>query len=172
MLPIRQQMHALEDAHSLLRALLATCLYRLGGADPTPKISGRKNLLRFPSRIVSIAGNTVTLERPLPCAVMLKWQPQLRPYESSVSDVGVEHLTLRFAPSIYNTHHHEKGYTGIQFAGVANCWVRNVAIVNFDNGIVSHGECMRRALLVGQQPSGMKRMPHACVPPQREQLCR
>lgn len=41
-------------------------------------------------------------------------------------------------------HHLEQGLNGIQFDGVADAWVRDVAIVNCDSGILVSGERTQR----------------------------
>lgn len=118
---------------TLLRALHAG-LYPGDTAEDT----GRE-LFRFYSRVSSIAGNTVTLERPLPLEIDTAWTPQVRAAAPSVRGVGIENLTIEFAGSTYPGHFKERGYNAIQLEGAFDSWVRNVTILNADYGLNIRG---------------------------------
>ena len=36
----------------------------------------------------------------------------------------------------YQGHLLEEGWNGVEFAGAANCWVRNLTVINADNPII------------------------------------
>lgn len=50
---------------------------------------------RYTSRIASISGNEVTLERPLPWALLEEMEPALVRRQAPVYDVGLEGFTLQ-----------------------------------------------------------------------------
>lgn len=98
-----------------------------------------RQVFRFLSRIESVGGGTVTLERPLPLEVDTAWSPELRALAPSVREVGIEDLTLEFAGTRYPGHFKENGYNAIYLNGVSDSWVRNVAILNSDYGVNVNG---------------------------------
>jgi hypothetical protein len=57
----------------------------------------------------------------------------------SRQNVGVEHLTLDFPLSPYRGFGREAGFNAIYFWSAAHCWVRDVAVVNADAGVVLDG---------------------------------
>src|SRR3990167_3198136 len=57
----------------------------------------------------------------------------------AASEVGIEDLTIRFPKVTYAGHHKEVGYNGISFKNCHDCWVRNVEILNADNGLFFEG---------------------------------
>ena len=92
--------------------------------------------LDWPVRIASVDGTTVTLAQPLRVDARLAWSPRLRSHPT-LSDVGVEHLTIRFPDTEYAGHLDEPGYNGIFFTrGVVDSWVRDVTFVNADNAVL------------------------------------
>jgi len=85
--------------------------------------------------VESVKGDRLTLERPLRVPVAPKWDAEIRSFEAPVEEVGIEHLTIEFPVMQYEGHHNEPGQSAISLAAAYNSWVRDVAIVNFDNGI-------------------------------------
>ncbi len=59
------------------------------------------------------------------------------------SEIGIEDLTIEFPADHAWTHHgnynYTSGYNGIDLNKCTDCWVRNVSIVNSDNGIFVSG---------------------------------
>ncbi len=110
-----------------------------------------RQAFRFLSRIESVSGVAVTLERPLPLEVQTGWSPELRTLAPSVRDVGVENLTIEFPGTRYPGHFRENGYNAIYFNGVADSWIRNVAILNSDYGVNVSGSffCTVADVVVG-----------------------
>ena len=102
---------------------------------PGPDLIGTPAVVRFLSRVKSVAGNQIELERPLPYDVRLEWTPEVHRFAPSVQEVGVEHLSIHFPWTAYPGHFKEKGYNGLFFQDVSNCWVNDVEIQNSDFGI-------------------------------------
>ena len=92
-------------------------------------------LVDFRSRVLSVAGSRVTLERYLPVDVRASWRPEIHRFEPTVQDVGIEDLALRFPATTYPGHFNEQGFNAIYLLHVVNSWVRNVDILNSDSGV-------------------------------------
>jgi hypothetical protein len=122
-----------DSGGSLLRALHGGYYEGDVGEDV-----GRQ-VFRFPSRVTSVGSGTVTLERPLPLEVETRWSPELRAFAPSVQEVGIESLALEFPATRYPGHFRETGQNAIWFNGVAESWVRDVAILNADYGVNVNG---------------------------------
>jgi len=94
-------------------------------------------VFRWPVRIAAVEGNAITLAQPMRLDVRLEWSPVLWSMPA-VEEVGVESLRIRFPDVPYAGHLLEPGYNAIYFTqGVRNAWVRDVAIENADNGILT-----------------------------------
>lgn len=93
-------------------------------------------MLRFHSRLYAVKPNFVVLERPLPYPVEIKWRPELHEFAPGVQHSGIEGVRLEFMPASYAGHLDEEGWNGVEFAGAANCWVRNVEVYNADNSVM------------------------------------
>jgi hypothetical protein len=94
-------------------------------------------IFRWPVRVTAVDGNTLTLAQPLRIDIRGEWSPTI--YSAPfLSEVGVETLRIAFPDDVeYAGHLNEPGYNAITFAGgVVDGWVRDVAIVNSDNGIL------------------------------------
>jgi hypothetical protein len=48
-------------------------------------------------------------------------------------------VTFEFPESAYGGHFTERGFNAIAFTRAANCWIRNIRIVNADSGIFLNG---------------------------------
>ncbi|MGB7159737.1 MAG: glycosyl hydrolase family 28-related protein [Tepidisphaeraceae bacterium] len=103
----------------------------VGEATPREK----KLYVDWCARVTAVDGSRVTIDRPLRVEVRTAWEPQLRSYEPTVQEVGIEQLTFEFPGKPPRPHLKEEGFNAILMAGVANCWVRDVAFVEADNGI-------------------------------------
>jgi len=111
---------------------LAVHLYG-GDAGPVENLKGRARA-SLVTRITAITGNRVTLDRPLRCELRPEWKPQLRAFEPTVTESGVENLAFEFPLTPYEGHFTELGFNPVALNGVAHCWVRNVRVVNADSG--------------------------------------
>lgn len=108
----------------------------VGGRLPVgPEQPGAENIVRFLTRVKALEGNTVVLERPLPYDVRAVWKPELHRYQPTVEESGIENLAFRFPVTPYPKHLTERGYNGITFQDVANCWIKNVRMDNSDFAI-------------------------------------
>ncbi|MCF6310953.1 MAG: glycoside hydrolase family 55 protein [Verrucomicrobiales bacterium] len=109
-----------------------------GDAGDTDKITTAVKT-RLVSRIASIKGNEITLERPLAFDIRKSWQAQLKNFHPKVSEVGIEDLSIDFPAKPYLGHFTERGMNGIAMNRVAHCWIKNVQISNSDSGITLGG---------------------------------
>jgi hypothetical protein len=117
-----------------------TLLSHLYSGDPgdTGKVT-KPVKLRFVTRIASVRGTRITLERPLRFDIRKSWTPVLKTFDPRVSEVGIEDLSVTFPVKPYKGHFTERGMNGIALNGVSDCWVRNVRISNADSGIFVSG---------------------------------
>jgi hypothetical protein len=102
---------------------------------PGTDLIGTSHVVRFLSRVKSVSGNRIELERPLPYDVRLEWSPEVHRFAPAVQEIGIEHLSVHFPWTSYPGHFKEKGYNGIFFQDVAQCWVNDVEVQNADFGI-------------------------------------
>ena len=96
---------------------------------------GTASVVRFLSRVKKVSGKTVELERSLPYDVRLEWTPEIHRFTPSVTEIGIEHLSIHFPWSPYPGHFKEKGYNAIFMESVSQCWIDDVEIQNSDFGI-------------------------------------
>jgi hypothetical protein len=111
---------------------LAVHLYG-GDAGPVQNLKGRARA-SLVTRITAIAGNHVSLDRPLRCDFRPEWKPQLRAFTPTVTESGLENLAFEFPLTPYKGHFTELGFNPVALNGVAHCWVRNVRVINADSG--------------------------------------
>lgn len=107
--------------------------------DLTPAVPGAidgliatQAVVRFLSRVKSVSENEIELERPLPYDVRAEWSPEIHRFVPTVQEIGVEHLSIHFPWSAYAGHFREKGYNGLFFQSVSQCWVNDVEVQNSD----------------------------------------
>lgn len=84
--------------------------------------------------VTRVSGPIIHFDRPLRFDLRMKWTPKIESYQPSVVEVGVEHLGFEFPNLPYEGHFTELGYNAATFIDVANCWIRNVQVVNCDSG--------------------------------------
>jgi len=96
-------------------------------------------LVDFVTPIAAVEANAIVIARPLRVDVRLSWKPEVMSHVPTVTEVGIENLTIEFAPAPYAEHLHEPGYNGIFFEGIHQFWIREVEILDADSGIVSNG---------------------------------
>lgn len=116
---------------------LAIHLYS-GDPGSIGKILGKASTSLI-SRITGIMGDRVALDRPLRCDLKLMWKPQLRIFQPSVTESGVENLGFEFPNKRYKGHFTELGFNPIALNGVTDCWMRNIRIKNADSGPFING---------------------------------
>lgn len=127
---------ALSDKNSLL-------LNALYGYIPVPRpctgdCINEPRVMRFHSRVFAVRKDLgyIVLERPLPWDISTQWLSEVHAFMPDMQQSGVEELTLYFKWSKYAGHLFEEGWNGIEWAGAANCWVRNVTFINSDNPLI------------------------------------
>ncbi len=87
------------------------------------------------TRIEAIKGNRIRIERPLPFDLRSEWQPEITSYAPTVTECGIEDLSVEFPVEAYPGHFKELGMNAIAIDHASHCWVRNVRIKNADSGI-------------------------------------
>ncbi|PRW20475.1 band 7 [Chlorella sorokiniana] len=102
--------------------------------DPGNKYA--KNDAMFVSRIRSISGQIVTLERAVPWSVKPVFEPELVTWQAGLHHVGIEGFTMHFRHTPYGGHHKELGMGGVEFSNVEDCWARDLRVINSDNGVM------------------------------------
>ncbi len=119
-----------------------TLLGQLYSGDPgnVGKIRASTHRARFITRVRSITGSRLILERPLRFDLRPEWKPELRRYQPTVTECGIEDLAFEFPARKYGGHFTELGYNAIAFTGVADCWARNLRITNADSAIFANGD--------------------------------
>lgn len=112
----------------LIVDMMRGCPHALGSNNRAAK----KNALRHVSRVRSVQGNAVVLERPLPWNVSPAFSPRIALFNPAVMNAGVERLTILFPAKPYAGHWREPGYNGIAFVNMAHSWVQSVRVRNAD----------------------------------------
>jgi hypothetical protein len=113
---------------SLVVDLMRGCPHALGSNNRVAK----RNALRHVTRVRSVQGNAVVLERPLPWDAPPELSPTLSLFAPVVQNAGVEQLTVLFPDRPYAGHWREPGYNGIAFVNLAHSWVQSVRVRNAD----------------------------------------
>jgi hypothetical protein len=94
-----------------------------------------KDEVHFTAKVAAIGNDWVALDRPLPFPVRSSWVADVHRFDPTIQDSGVEQLTIQFAHTLVGPHLTERGYNGIEFAWAGNVWVRQVTVLNSDNGV-------------------------------------
>jgi hypothetical protein len=95
---------------------------------------GQKQVDHY-SRVKAVRDGGIELERPLTVDVEARWSPRVLAVAPRTTEVGIQHLAIRFPDSVYPGHFKEAGYNAIELAGVFDSWIRDVRIVNADYGV-------------------------------------
>lgn len=111
---------------------LADHLYMGDGGDLS-QLKG-KTTVSLVTKIAAINGDRVTIERWLRCDLRPEWKPEIRAFEPTLQDSGVEDLTFEFPPTRYEGHFTERGQNPLAFVNAAHCWARRIRILNADSG--------------------------------------
>lgn len=116
-------------------------LDHLYSGDPGPlgKIKPASHQTSFVSRVQAVADGRLTLERPLRIDVRPEWNAEIRFYEPTVTECGIEDLGFEFPVRTYGGHFSELGFNGVVFSGVAHCWAKNLCFTNADSGVFAAG---------------------------------
>lgn len=115
---------------------------------------------QWPVQIDSIVGNRVYLTQPLRIDILPEWNVQFEPIGPIVKEAGVEDLTLISEGAQLNLPDHQKeGYNAVFFTKAVNCWLRNVKIEDFENGIITRSN--KFLTMTGIHITGDVKMHHA-----------
>lgn len=107
------------------------------GESCLKSLRGWKDLVRFMSRVVSVSGNRIVLERELPFDVRTAWRPVILTVgKDTVQNSGIQDLTVQFAWHKTQKHLKEDGFNAIVLEETAFCWVRDVKVVDADLNVV------------------------------------
>lgn len=117
---------------------LLTHLYS-GDPGNLGKIKPASHKTSFVSRVQAVADGRLTLERPLRIDVRPEWNAEIRLYEPTVVECGIEDLGFEFPVRTYGGHFSELGFNAVAFSGVAHCWAKNLLITNSDSGVFAGG---------------------------------
>jgi hypothetical protein len=122
----------LVTLHEARDQSLKTHLY---SGDPGDIRRGKQLDTRMLVRVAAINGDRVRLDRPLRFETRPDWRPELRSFQPTVTESGIEGLAFDFPATQYRGHFKENGANAIELRHVHDCWVREVAIRNGDLGI-------------------------------------
>jgi len=135
--PVSAGQRVMVEIHDDENRTLLSYLY---SGDPGDVSKVQKNVKSvMVSRVQSVDGTRITLERPLRFDVRAEWTPVLKTYEPSVTECGIEDLGFEFPVTQYEGHFTEIGFNAIAINQAADCWVRNIRIRNSDSGIFLEG---------------------------------
>jgi hypothetical protein len=129
---IRLIMHDPAD-HTLLRHLHGDLLD--AGVDTLKSTTP----VDWAAQVVAVDGARLTIDRPLRLDVRLEWKPEIAAMQPTLSESGIEALGFEFPGVAKKPHLKEDGYNAIQLTGAVDCWIRDVAVVDGDNGVISNG---------------------------------
>ncbi len=117
-----------------------TLLKYLYSNDPSSTDKFTKQVeVQLVCRITAIETDRVTVDRPFRWDIRRSWKPRLKTYVPSVSEVGIEEVSITFPVKPYQGHFTEKGMNAIAMNNVSDCWIRNVSISNCDSGVFVTG---------------------------------
>lgn len=113
--------------------------HQYAGDPGNISLAGSGGTIHLHARAVEVDGNRIHLDRTLPCDLRLQWSPRATRCDTSVYYSGIESLTVRFPKHTYLGHFKEVGYNAFNLDSVADCWLRDIHIVNADSGVFLHG---------------------------------
>jgi uncharacterized protein YodC (DUF2158 family) len=95
-----------------------------------------KSIIKQEVSIQSVDKNTITIKEKLLHAIKPGWKVDLAAV-NFIEEVGFENFTVEF-PNVPNKGHHiEAGFNAFYLTGLLHSWIKNVKIINADNGILS-----------------------------------
>lgn len=115
----------------------ASILKHLYADDPGEGIADLNEFdtTRFVTKITAIDANRITIARPLPFDIRPEWAGKITSYTPTVTECGIENLSVEFPVEAYPGHFKELGMNAIAINDASHCWVRKVHIKNSDSGI-------------------------------------
>ena len=103
------------------------------------ELQGTEYAAQHLARVVSIHDSVMTLDRALPFDVCVEWNPEIHSIQATITEAGIENLTIEFAEATYGGHFSESGYNALYMSAVHDCWVRDVHVINADYAIGLNG---------------------------------
>jgi hypothetical protein len=94
--------------------------------DPGDIRRGKQLDTKMLMQIVALENQRVRFDRPLRFDTNPAWRPELRSFQPTVTESGIEELGFEFPPTRYGGHFKENGANAIELRQVHHCWVRNV----------------------------------------------
>lgn len=120
----------MSNAEGLLRTLLGPTL------APGPQTHvDMDHYVDWVAPIEKIVGRGVVLSRPLRVDVRPEWSAEVLAFHPTLEEIGIEGITFEFPGTPKAVRMEEEGFFAIYLRGVSNAWVRDVEIVDADNGI-------------------------------------
>jgi len=123
---------------TLIHQLYGSAMDKSGcGQECSKDLTGQEDLVRWMTRVASVDGTSITLQRPLPVAASPEWKAQLhRVPDAMPKNSGVRGLTVEFAWSPAAQHHKEQGYNAFFIDSAVNSFLVDVEAVNVDSGVI------------------------------------
>lgn len=90
------------------------------------------------NQIERIDGTKVTFKKPLRLDATVG-NVHIGTTSPFISEIGIEGITIQFPLTEYAGHHREEGYNGLMLRSVVHGWVRDLEVVNADNGVILGG---------------------------------
>ena len=135
-----------DKSQSLMEYLYA------GDTGSTDQLRARRRRTDFVARVAKIENESVVIDRPLPFAIQLAWQPTVYSFAPNVTEVGIEGIGFEFPDRPYAGHFMERGANAIALVEVADCWVREIRIHNSDSGVFVTGRfCSLEGIVITSQ---------------------
>ncbi|PSC76612.1 3-hydroxyisobutyrate dehydrogenase family isoform B [Micractinium conductrix] len=101
-----------------------------------------KDTVTFTAKITLKNAITVTLDRRLPFPIKPSWRASVHllvaPAQPAPLPLPAQCLVIPARFDRSQPHLEDRGYNALFLQGVRNCWVRNVRILDADNGIFMH----------------------------------
>jgi hypothetical protein len=101
----------------------------------------REERWSWPVEVVKVEGEKVTLKQPLRIDVRAEWNAAFSALGPCVREAGIERLTLQMPPvkknlKDYKNHLKDNGFNGIYLNKCLHGFVRDVTIIEPENGII------------------------------------
>jgi hypothetical protein len=82
-----------------------------------------------------VVGNELVLSRSLRVDVRAEWAAEVLAFQPTLEEIGIQGLTFEFPGTPKPARMDQEGFFAIYLRGVTNAWVRDVEVVDADNGI-------------------------------------
>ncbi|PSC74164.1 sugar phosphate phosphate translocator [Micractinium conductrix] len=89
--------------------------------------------------VAAVGPDWIEFERAVPYDLRLKWRPVVHFAAATVQHSGFEGFAVEFPTSPYSSHLDVRGYNAFGVYEAQNCWLRNLKVLNADNGFLVNG---------------------------------